>query len=96
MPDAMVPIFGMITGLLMMAGLTFGVVKIATGPVGQALARRLQGKTADDDELRQEMAWMREQLEDVQGQLADTQERLDFTERMLAQRAQPERLPGPH
>lgn len=88
----MVPIFGMITGLIMTGALIFGVVKIASGPVGQALGRKIQGKGTEDEDLRHEVAWMREQLEEVQGQLVETQERLDFTERLLTQRAEPERL----
>lgn len=88
----LIPIFGMITGALMTAAVVIGLVKIAHGPVGQALGRRIQGKAGEDEELRHEVAWMREQLEEVQGQLAETQERLDFAERLLARSPQPERL----
>jgi hypothetical protein len=81
-PD-IIPVFGMITGIFITCGLIFGVVRVMHSPVGQALARRIQGKGVDDEDLRSEVGYLREQLEEVQRQLGETQERLDFTERML-------------
>jgi hypothetical protein len=80
----LVPIFGMITGFLITGGLIFGFVRIMQGPVGIALARRIQGR-GGAEEMHAELAYLRDQLEDVQRQLGETQERLDFTERMLTQ-----------
>jgi hypothetical protein len=40
-----------------------------------------------------ELDQMRGELDQVRGELAEVQERLDFTERLLAQRHEPERLP---
>ena len=81
-PDA-IPLFGMITGVLISGSVIWGVVKIMQSQVGQALARRISGRHGDDDELRTEVGYLRDQLDEVQRQLTETQERLDFTERML-------------
>ena len=82
--EQLIPIFGMITGVLITGGLIFGVVKVMHSPVGIALARKIQGRSADDDDLRAEVGYLRDQVEDMQRQLGETQERLDFTERLLA------------
>jgi len=42
-----------------------------------------------------EVEQMRLDMEQVRHELAEVQERLDFTERLLAQRRDSERLPGP-
>jgi hypothetical protein len=91
----LVPIFGMITGILITGGLIFGVIRIMHSPVGIALARKIQGGHADvDEELRAEVAYLREQVEEVQRQLGETQERLDFTERILSRQKQAGLLHG--
>ncbi len=59
-----------------------GAIAVAVGlrgPVGQALARRLSGDTSDagDEALHQ--------LDEVRARLGELEERLDFTERVLAQ-----------
>ena len=87
-PDAIVPIFGMMTGLAVTLGLGWAMVKVFHGPVGQALARRIAGRgaTADPD-LLAEVEALRQQLEQIQQRLLDAEERLDFSERLLAQRS---------
>ena len=80
----LIPIFGMVTGVVITAGLIFGLVRVMHSPVGIALGRRIQGRSTDDDDLRAEVGYLREQVEDLQRQLGETQERLDFTERLLA------------
>jgi hypothetical protein len=48
--------------------------------------RRIQGRSAEaDGELRMEVAELRDQIDILRGTLEETQERLDFAERMLAQ-----------
>jgi hypothetical protein len=42
-PDTLVPIFGMITGLITTGLFFWGIVKLAQSQVGSALARRIQG-----------------------------------------------------
>lgn len=91
----LIPIFGMITGVLVTGGLIFGVIKIMHSPVGIALARKIQGggPVDGDEDLRAEVAYLREQVEDVQRQLGEAQERIDFTERILSQKPVAQ-LPG--
>lgn len=81
-PGDLIPIFGMITGILTVGFMSWAVVAIARGPLGQALSRRIGG-THQDGDLSQEVMALREQVEDMQHQLVDAQERLDFTERLL-------------
>jgi hypothetical protein len=74
--EALVPISGMITGLLMVGAIVWGVVQFARV--------RQQGKLADPA-LSNEVAALRDQVDALQQQLFETQERLDFTERLLTQ-----------
>jgi ubiquinone biosynthesis protein UbiJ len=90
----LIPIFGMITGMVMTLGIIFGLVQLTRGPVGQALARRIQGRAAETDgEVRLELAELRDQVDALRGTLEETQERLDFTERLLSQARPADRLP---
>ncbi|MGH7516672.1 MAG: hypothetical protein ACREOC_04260 [Gemmatimonadales bacterium] len=90
----LIPIFGMITGMVMTLGIIFGLVQLTRGPVGQALARRIQGRAAEaDGEVRMELAELRDQVDTLRGTLEETQERLDFTERLLSQARPADRLP---
>lgn len=66
------------------------LVKLAHGPLAQALARRIAGGA--DQPGSAELAELREQVEELRLRLADTQERLDFAERMLAASREPGRL----
>lgn len=66
-------------------------VLLSFSPVGRAFAARIRGEAAapqPDPELRAEVDLLRQDV-------AELQERLDFTERMLAQRPDPVRLPEP-
>jgi len=62
----------------------FGAV--ALGPIGRALGKRILEGGGDPaaDSLMDEVADLRLQSEDMRQALAETQERLDFTERMLS------------
>src|SRR5512134_929536 len=94
MAGELIPIFGMITGMIMTVAIIFGLVQVTRGPVGQAIARRIQGRPGElDSEVRMELAELREQVEALQGTLEETQERLDFTERLLAQGRPLDRVP---
>ncbi len=79
-----------------MVSLSVAIVLVLRGPLGKALARRLEGPAALPDTSAQ-------QLDDLQGRMADLEvqvgrmheleERLDFAERLLAQgRAEPGRI----
>ena len=90
----LIPIFGMLTGLGIILGGIFGFVRLAQGPVGQALARRIQGHAAGDPELAADVADLREQMDLLRRQLEETQERVDFAERLLSRQGSAARIPG--
>lgn len=60
------------------------------GPIGQALAKRIAGDGQESHLHERRLDALAGQVEDLRHQLAETHERLDFTERLLAQ----ERSPG--
>jgi Tfp pilus assembly protein PilO len=71
-------------------------------PIMRALGRRMEGKAAGGAEVRAELDELRHHLGEVdalQARVAELEERLDFTERMLVrgQESAPEmgRLPRP-
>ncbi len=90
----LIPIFGMITGVFTTGLFFWGIVKLAQSQVGAALARRIQGQHGGgaDAELQADMSYLRAKVEALRQEITVTHERLDFTERLLAQRA-PDRLP---
>jgi hypothetical protein len=68
-------------------------------PLMRAFARRLEGKGSGDTALRADVEQLQARLGDVEllhGRVAELEERLDFTERLLAQAhdAQSRILPG--
>jgi hypothetical protein len=71
-------------------GAVAGYGALVVGPIGRALARRFIGGDEARDHLLEEV---RAALQSVQAELAETHERLDFTERMLAQSRTPDQLP---
>ncbi len=73
--------------------LGYTAVKIL-GPITQAVARRIGGGGGEGDALRGEVDELRAGMDELRHQLLDTQERLDFTERLLARQRAPEQLPG--
>ncbi len=98
-PGEVIPLMGMLTGIVSMVLIAFTVVKVAQSQVGQAIARRISGKSGPvDDELRNELLDLREQVGNLEHRLAESEERIDFTERLLAPRGEPQRLEakGPH
>jgi membrane protein implicated in regulation of membrane protease activity len=60
---------------------------ISQGPLGKALARRLEGGSAPGDQDAAIHA-----LEEMRGRMAELEERVDFAERLLAQTREPDRL----
>ena len=77
---------GALAIVFIFGGLTlFG---LSMSPLGRALAERIRGKHAiqHDPEVLAE-------LDDIRADLAELHERIDFTERMLAQREEQGRLP---
>jgi hypothetical protein len=95
MDPEVIPLAGMLTGLLITGACVWGVVKMAQSPIGQAIGRRIQGRHGGaDSEVREELMELRERVELLHDQLAETHERLEFTERLLAKQRDPDRLPG--
>jgi len=64
-------------------------------PIARAIARRLEGR-GGNQELQQQVEELRDRVRDLEvshHRLAELEERLDFTERLLAQRRDVEQLP---
>ena len=94
MGPEMIPIFGMLTGIVTTGLFFWGVIQVARSPIGQALGRRILGRHGhtEDPELLAEVAALRDQVDTLQQQLIETQERVDFTERLLARGRQTNQL----
>jgi hypothetical protein len=60
---------------------------IFRGPLGKALARRLEGGAVQGDPDATMHA-----LDEMRGRMAELEERVDFAERLLAQSREPDRL----
>jgi hypothetical protein len=76
--------------LITVAGIV-GTVVALRGPIGRAIAARIEGRRPPDDETALELDDLRSRvatLEEGQSQLTEVQERLDFAERLLAQERQ--------
>lgn len=76
--------------LITVAGIV-GTVVALRGPIGRAIAARIEGRRPPDDETALELDDLRARvttLEEGQSQLTEVQERLDFAERLLAQERQ--------
>jgi hypothetical protein len=73
-------VFVLACGTIIPLALVFGI------PVAKALARRIEAQTAPRDEPP--LA----ELEELRQRVAELEERVDFTERLLARQQEPERL----
>jgi hypothetical protein len=65
------------------------LILLAFSPIGRALADRIRRKEA----VQVEDPGLREELDQLRQELSELQERMDFAERVLAQRPEPSRLP---
>jgi hypothetical protein len=63
---------------------------ILRGPLGRAIADRIAGRTGRDDE---DLHAMRLDIDELRARLAETEERLDFAERLLSAQREPDQLP---
>jgi hypothetical protein len=70
--------------ITMMGAALFGA--LAFGPIGRAIGKRILegGSSTEAEALAEDVHDLRLQAEDLRQALMETQERLDFTERMLA------------
>lgn len=82
-PEELIPLFGMLTGVLVVGLIALTIVRVAQSQIGQAIARRIHGRAGEDPELVGELAALRDQVTDLAHRVAETEERLDFTERLL-------------
>ena len=71
----LIPIFGLLIG---------GFAIFARSHLGHALAERIAGRTGESPHLEAEVRELRTEVDALRGELIETQERLDFTERMIA------------
>jgi hypothetical protein len=65
------------------------LIAISFSPVGKAIADRIRGRSADPGPDPA----VYEELERMRGELAELQERVDFTERLLAKSREQAQLP---
>lgn len=89
-PGDVAPVF--ITSLIIVAA---AAVLILRGPLGKALARRLEGTAGREESAATGLTGIADrvaELEQRDARMAELEERLDFAERLLAQR-DAERLP---
>jgi Tfp pilus assembly protein PilO len=83
--------------LVTIVGFSLLALTIILWPVMRALGRRLEGKGAADPALRAEVDQLRQRVAEVDAlhhRVAELEERIDFTERMLARARSPAALPG--
>ena len=71
----MIPIIGLLIG---------GFVVFARSEIGRALAHRIRGGPDASPGVDEELRALRGEVDAMRSELLETQERLDFTERMLA------------
>jgi hypothetical protein len=82
--------------LIVIAALT--AMTIILWPIMRAFGRRLEGRGDPDSALRAEVDQLHTRLaemDSLQSRLVELEERVDFTERLLAQAQQPARLGAP-
>ena len=72
--------------------LTIGAVAIFRGPLGKALGERIAGRPRELDHSAESDA-LRGEVEDLRWRLTELEERLDFTERVLARHKEQGQLP---
>lgn len=73
------------------AGIAAGAIYFALlrGPVGKAIGKMLEGSNTPDDQLGMRVEQLEDRLAELgmdQVRIAELEERLDFAERLLAQR----------
>jgi uncharacterized caspase-like protein len=85
---ALIPIFALAIPL---AGVIFfGLQKLARTRLEEARLRAGVSEKAAEAEITA----LRDEVGELRRELSEVQERMDFTERLLSQARQPERLPG--
>ena len=70
------------------------VIFVSRSQIGAAIADRIRGSRGGKDEVLAELDQVHAELEALRRELSETQERLEFTERVLAKAPVAGRLPG--
>jgi hypothetical protein len=93
-PNQLIPLIGMIGGLVVTGVVLWAFFK---SDIAGALAERIRGRKKHESELGEtdpgHVAELEQRVTDMQGQLSEMAERLDFAERLLAQKRE-RSLPG--
>ena len=85
--------------VLSVISISVAAILILRGPIGRALGKRLEGTSAPDSDLVQRVEELETRLlvvEQVEGRLAEVEERLDFAERLLAGEKKAAQVQGEH
>jgi len=80
--------------LVSIVGVSLAVI---LGPVGRALGRRIEGRSAADPKqiaMLEDLVTRVEDMTELRREVGELQERVDFAERLLAQRPDVIPLPG--
>lgn len=88
--DNPMPVFALLMGGGIFAATMFG-------PVGKALAKMLEGEARVDDQLTMRVEDLEARIAELtmeQSRVAELEDRLDFTERMILQRERESLPPG--
>ena len=94
-PNQLIPLIGLIGGLVVTGVVLFAFFK---SDIAAAIAERIRTgvrrrKAAIDDVQGETISELEHRITDLQGQLGEMAERLDFAERLLAQKRE-RSLPG--
>ena len=82
-PDILSGIAGVLGVMVPVLALSIGgLLLLSRSRIGEALARRIAGDS-HHPECESRIAALQDQVDALQSQLSDTQERLDFAERLL-------------
>ena len=90
MMHALTRVLGLMIPLLAVA--IGGVAVLSRTRIGEAIARRISGDTRSP-ELQAHLETLEDELVSLRGQLAETNERLDFAERLLTRGEEGQRKP---
>ena len=83
--------------LAMFLAIGAGAVGFLFGPIGAALARRIEGRPDPREahaEIEQIGERMTTEVDELRSRLAEVEERLDFAERLLARGGPTDQIPG--
>ncbi len=91
-PNQLIPLVGMIGGMVVTGIVLWGFFK---SDLAAALAERIRGRKRSSVEGgdAEHVVELEQRVTDMQGQIAEMAERLDFAERLLAQKRE-RSLPG--